>query len=188
MTTHAPAPTDPTGPRDDGAAARPDHAARRPRDAEAGPDHAEPDPGPRVAARLRRVLAVVGRGLLLAVGVGILGGLAARLWMRLFSVVLGHETSFSWPGTLGIVMVFTIGVVPGALAVVATTRRLRMVPLAAGVLFLWFATVTTAVQENLPTSPTAAQVAGLVLVGLAFLLTPPAQMWVLVRAVDRARR
>lgn len=140
------------------------------------------------ASRPRRVLAVVGRGLAVALLVGTAGGLAARLWMRLFSVVLGHETGFSWQGTAGIVMVFTIGVLPGALVAAATTRRLRRVPLALGLLFLWFATGVTAVQEDLPSGLTATEAAGLLAVGLAFLLTPVAQVWAVARLADRRRR
>lgn len=143
---------------------------------------------PTAATRLRTVLSVVGRGLALALLVGTIGGLAARLWMRLFSVVLGHETGFSWQGTLGIVMVFTLGVIPGALAVAGTTRRWRRVPLGLGVLFLWYGTVVTAVQEDLPSGVSVGETIGLALVALAFLLTPIAQIWGLTRLADRRRR
>lgn len=134
-----------------------------------------------------RALRVTGRGLLVALVVGVLGGLAARAWMRLFSLVLGHETGFSWPGTLGIVMMFTIFLIPGAIAAAATRRRWRWVPLALGVVVLWLMTVTVAGQEDLPTSYTGGQLVGVALVAIAFLLTPVAQAWGIVRLADRWR-
>ncbi|WP_225752871.1 hypothetical protein [Actinotalea sp. Marseille-Q4924] len=138
-------------------------------------------------SRALRILRVVARGLALALLVGTLGGAAARLWMRLFSVVLGHETGFSWPGTIGVVLVFTVVWVPAALAVVATRRRWRLVPLALAVLLLWYGSALNALAD-LPECLTSAELAGLAPLGLAFLLTPVAQGRALVRLADRDRR
>lgn len=143
-------------------------------------------PAPSGAAA-RRVVAVLARGVGLALLVGALGGLAARLLMRFFAVALGHETGFSWPGTIGVVMVYTVAMVPGALAVAATRRRWRWLPLTLGVLFLWYGSALNALAD-LPGDLPAGVTATLVVLGLAFLLTPAAQAWGLVRLADRRRR
>lgn len=57
-----------------------------------------------------------------ALALGALTGLAARALMRAISGALGHTPEFSWPGTLGILLVFTVLLVPAAVTA-AYARR-----------------------------------------------------------------
>jgi hypothetical protein len=75
-------------------------------------------------------------GLVAAVGAGAAMGAVARLMMRLATLAAGHPADFSWLGTAGILMVFTVAVVPGALLASLMRRRGRSALLVVGALLL----------------------------------------------------
>jgi hypothetical protein len=81
------------------------------------------------------VIRNVALGVVAAMAAGAVVGAFARVLMRLVTVAAGHEAGFSWAATLGIVLVFVIAMVPGAVVAALTTHRLRwLAPIAGAVL------------------------------------------------------
>jgi uncharacterized protein (AIM24 family) len=133
----------------------------------------------------------VGRKLLVGLGsalaAGLLAGALSRLLMRLVALAAGDPGEFSWAGTAGILAVFVVAVLPGALLAAATTRRGRWVLLAAGAVLLCVPAVGVASEEvGDLTGFTAAQWTGLVLSGTGVFATIAALPFLTLRLVDRA--
>ncbi|MDP4510513.1 hypothetical protein [Nonomuraea turcica] len=76
-----------------------------------------------------RVLVRLGAGFASAVVVGVVGGVLARVLMRLATVAAGVEGSFSWAGSLIIVFFFAAIMMPGAVFAAFTRRRRGLIPL-----------------------------------------------------------
>ncbi len=68
----------------------------------------------------------LGRGLLAALVFGVLCGAAARLLMRFFTLIGNQLPGFTWGSTLGIMVVFAVFYVPGALALSVLRGRWRL--------------------------------------------------------------
>jgi hypothetical protein len=67
----------------------------------------------------------LGLAVVAGVGAGVACGLVARLCMRLATLAAGEEGEFSWGGTAGIVVVFIVAALPGAVAAAFMRGRLR---------------------------------------------------------------
>jgi hypothetical protein len=94
-----------------------------------------------------RAMRVVGVGIGAAVGTGVLVGGLARVLMRLVSIASGAAGEFTWGGSLSIVLVYAVAMLPGALVAAATTRVARWFVAAAGGVFLCFPAVGVAAEE-----------------------------------------
>jgi hypothetical protein len=94
-----------------------------------------------------RAIRVVEAGIGAAVGTGVLVGGVARVLMRLVSISSGAAGEFSWGGSLSIVLVYAVAMLPGALVAAATTRVVRWFVAAAGGVFLCFPAVGVAAEE-----------------------------------------
>jgi hypothetical protein len=94
-----------------------------------------------------RVIRNVAVGAVAAVAVGAVVGALARVLMRLVTVAAGHEAGFSWGATLGIMLVFVIAMVPGAVVAALTTHRLRWLAAIAGAVLLCVPAVAIASSD-----------------------------------------
>jgi hypothetical protein len=94
-----------------------------------------------------RAIRVVGAGIGAAVGTGVLVGGLSRVLMRLVSIASGAAGEFSWGGSLSIVLVYAVAMLPGALVAAATTRVARWFVAAAGSVFLCFPAVGVASED-----------------------------------------
>ncbi len=74
--------------------------------------------------------------LVAAVAAGLVTGAIGRVLMRFVALATGAPGDFSWVGTLGIVMIFAVAMVPGALLAAFSRRRGRWLFLAAGAALL----------------------------------------------------
>ncbi|WP_043501366.1 hypothetical protein [Georgenia sp. SUBG003] len=136
--------------------------------------------GPRVAA-----------GVLAALVLGVLAGGAARVLMRMLAVLSGDTPRFSAGGTLGVLLIFSLVMLPGAVARALGRRRSGTVLLALGAALLLFQSVSIPLQEDraglVPAGP--AVMAFTLLVLLAFPAVIAAQTVATSRlAVALARR
>lgn len=93
------------------------------------------------------VVRKIGVGIAAAVVAGLALGLVARLMMRLATVAAGHESGFSLAGTAGIVMIFVIAAVPGALLASLMNRRGRSALLVVSALLLCVPATAVAGQD-----------------------------------------
>jgi peptidoglycan/LPS O-acetylase OafA/YrhL len=98
--------------------------------------------------RVRRIASAIGWTLLIAVPAGIV----SRLMMRAISHFSHQPTDFTWGGTIGIVLLYVLAVLPGALVAAFTTRRWRWLVLAGPTLVLaWIgAGIASTVVEDAP--------------------------------------
>ncbi len=94
-----------------------------------------------------RAIRVVGVGLGAAVGTGVLVGGLSRVLMRLVSIASGAAGEFTWGGSLSIVLVYAVAMLPGAVVAAATTSVARWFVAAAGAVFLCFPAVGVASEE-----------------------------------------
>lgn len=83
-----------------------------------------------------RTMRKIGIGLAAALAAGLVLGAVARLMMRLATLAAGHEGEFSLGGTMGIVTMFVVVAVPGAVLAALLTRRGRSALLVLGALLL----------------------------------------------------
>lgn len=75
-----------------------------------------------------RVVRKIGVGIAAAIVTGAVLGLCARVMMRLAAVAAGHEGApFTLGGTFGIVMIFVVAALPGAVLAALVDRRGRSV-------------------------------------------------------------
>ena len=73
------------------------------------------------------VLKRVALGVAAAVGAGAVLGATARLMMRLATLATGREAEFSLGGTVGILLIFVLAALPGAVVASLVRRRGRSV-------------------------------------------------------------
>jgi hypothetical protein len=120
-----------------------------------------PAPGRWTAAARRS-----GAGVLAATAVGAVAGVLARVLMRLIALVAGGPTSFSVGGTVAIVLIFVVVVLPGAVACAFHLRRTGWALLRAAGALLLFQSVVIPLQEDLtpPGGPWTATLTLLLLV------------------------
>lgn len=112
----------------------------------------------------RRIL----RGLSAALLAGLVGGLAARLLMRLANLVVGGETGFSLSGTAMIVVLFVLAAIPGALTVALGARRTGAVLLGLGAAFLAYQCLIVGIQDLGAEELSGSQMAAVVGIALGF--------------------
>lgn len=83
-----------------------------------------------------------------ALTIGVLAGVTARVLMRLVAVVAGGETGFSLSGSLAIVALFVVAMLPGAVALGLGRRRTGAVLLWTGAALLLFQSAVIPLQED----------------------------------------
>jgi hypothetical protein len=124
-----------------------------------------------------RIVRKVGAGLAAALVAGLLLGALARVMMRLVNLAAGRPGEFSWLGTAGILLVFVVVTVPGALLAAFLQRRGRSALLVLGALLLGVSATGVAVADLGDVGPLSVrQMAGVGAAGLgvyvAILLLP----------------
>ena len=67
----------------------------------------------------------LGRAVVAGLVAGVACGVVARLCMRLATLAVGEPGEFSWAGTTGIVVVFVVAALPGAVAAAFMRGRFR---------------------------------------------------------------
>ena len=128
----------------------------------------------------------VGAALVAAVGAGVVLGLVGRLLMRLVTLAAGQTGEFSWLGTAGIVLIYVLAMVPGALLAAFWRARWRWLLLAAGAVLLSGPAASIASEEVGGVDGLGAGRLVLVLLsGVAVFATIAALPVVTLRVVDR---
>ncbi|MGY1632200.1 hypothetical protein ACI784_10910 [Geodermatophilus sp. SYSU D01186] len=89
----------------------------------------------------------IGFGVLAAVVAGVVLGAVSRGLMALVTLAGGGSPSFSWSGTVFILLLYVAVAVPGGLVAGLTTSRLRWLLPVAGALFLCVPAVGVAGEE-----------------------------------------
>jgi hypothetical protein len=97
---------------------------------------------------VRRIASAIAWTVLIAVPAAIV----SRLMMRAISHLSHEPTEFSWGGTAGIVLLYVLAVLPGALVAAFTTRRWRWLVMAGPTLMLALsgAAIASTVIEDAP--------------------------------------
>jgi len=124
-----------------------------------------------------------GTAVVAAAAAGALAGGLARGLMRVATLVAGGQPEFSWGGTLGIVLVFAIAMLPVAGLAAFTVRWWRWLAAAAGAVLLAVPAVAIA-REDLGVVTSVARWAGVIAVTLAIFATIAAAPIATVRLVD----
>jgi len=124
-----------------------------------------------------------GTAVVAAAVAGTLAGGLARGLMRVATLVAGGQPEFSWGGTLGIVLVFAIAMLPVAGLAAFTVRWWRWLAGAAGAVLLAVDAAAIAAGE-LGVVTSVAQRAGVIAVTLAIFATIAAAPIATVRLVD----
>jgi hypothetical protein len=113
-------------------------------------------------------------------------GTVARVLMRLVTVVAGGAAEFSWAGTLGIVSMFALAMLPGAVGAAFVAGPHRWWLLALGAVLLCLPAVGIATEELGPTSSfSTGQWVGVIALGAAIFAVIAAMPLVTARLVDR---
>ncbi|PFG39619.1 hypothetical protein ATJ97_2130 [Georgenia soli] len=97
---------------------------------------------------LRQIGSRVAAGALAAVVLGVLAGGVARVLMRLLVVLSGDAPRFSTTGTLGVLLIFAMVMLPGAIVTALGRRRAGTVLLVLGAALLVFQSVNIPLQED----------------------------------------
>jgi len=105
-------------------------------------------PEERMAEMLRQIGPRVLAGVLAAIVLGVLAGGLARVLMRLLVVLSGDTPRFSAAGTLGVLMIFAMVMLPGAIVRALGRRRAGSVLLVLGAAVLLFESVNIPLQED----------------------------------------
>ncbi|RFU19510.1 hypothetical protein [Geodermatophilus marinus] len=133
-----------------------------------------------------QVLVRIGVGIAAALVAGVVAGGLSRAAMAAVTVAAGHESSFSWSGTGFVLGLYAAVMLPGALAAVVTTRRVRWLLPVAGALFLVVPAVGVAGEEIGATSGFGPlQWLALALTSAAVFATIPLLPVLTVRLADR---
>jgi hypothetical protein len=135
-----------------------------------------------------RALGVVAVGLGGAIAAGIVTGALSRLLMRAVTVAADHQGSFGVSGSVFIVLIYVVAMIPGGIVAAFTTRWWRWLVLGAGSMLLFLPAVGVASEEIGGThglSPL--RWALLILTSALVFATIPADAIVTVRLVDRWR-
>jgi hypothetical protein len=96
----------------------------------------------------QRARAAVVAGFVAALAAGVVDGVIARLLMRLYALSAGIEPHFSVVGSLGILIIFILAVLPGSIAAAWTRRWPSRVLVATGLIFLSYSAVVIGVEES----------------------------------------
>lgn len=86
-------------------------------------------------------------GVFAAVVAGVVVGAIARVLMRLLSMAAGHNGTATLTGSVFIVAIYVVAMLPGAIVTAYTTSRWRWLVLAAGSVFLVFPAIGVASEE-----------------------------------------
>ena len=126
-----------------------------------------------------------------AVVAGVILGALSRVFMRLLTLAAGGEPGFSWPGTIFIVLIYVVAVVPAAVAAAFTVRWWRWLAAAAGAMFLMVPAVSVFSEEIGDVQGVSAVAwVGLVAASVAVFATvfaaPAAAIWLVDRRKGRA--
>jgi hypothetical protein len=133
---------------------------------------------------VRRIATATGWTLLITVP----AGAVSRLAMRAISHFSQAPAAFSWSGTISIVVLYVLAVLPGALVAAFTARRWRWLVVAGPMLLLALsgAAIASTVVEDAPDGLATADWIG-IWSGTAFILGLVfAQAALVVRQVDRS--
>ena len=82
-----------------------------------------------------------------AIVAGVAVGVLARILMRLNTVAAAGDAGFSWSGSAGIVTLYVVAMIPGAVAVAVARRGVAVALLTAGSIFLCVPAVGVASEE-----------------------------------------
>ena len=82
-----------------------------------------------------------------ALTAGLVVGVIARLLMRAVTVSAGHVGDFTVSGSMFIVLIYAVAMIPCGVVAAATDRRWRWLVAAAGSVFLFFPAVGVASEE-----------------------------------------
>jgi len=114
----------------------------------------------------RRIFIGVGAALL----AGVISGLVARGLMRLATLAIGEEAHFTVGASAGIVALFAVVVMPGAVARALGARRTGVVLLSLGAGFVALQCVAIGTQDLGHVEFTPAVTAAMVAIGAGFLV------------------
>ena len=78
---------------------------------------------------------------------GVAVGIVARILMRAVTVAAGNEGEFTLGGSLFIVLIYAVAMIPGGVVAAMTTRWWRWLVAAGGSIFLFFPAVGVASEE-----------------------------------------
>ncbi len=126
---------------------------------------------------------------IVAAGVAGLGSaVICRILMRLVTLTVGGEPSFTVFGSFGIAVIFIVALLPGCVALALTPRRWPWILFAAGAVLLLFEAVAIGSQEASAHTLSAGQWVGLVLLLVAFAAVFTAQLYLAARLARRRQR
>jgi hypothetical protein len=132
------------------------------------------------------VISRVGAGLCAALVVGAAMGAVSRGLMALVALSAEGTSSFSWSGSVFVLLIYALAMVPGAVLVALTRHRLRWLLTAAGALFLCVPAVGVASEEIGSTDGFGlAEWLGVGAAGLGVFATIPLLAVLTVRLADR---
>jgi general stress protein CsbA len=94
-----------------------------------------------------RAIRTVGVGAAAACIAGVVVGFVARVLMRTVTLSTGAEREFTIGGTLAIIFIYVVAMIPGAVVAAYTTRWWRWIGVAAGSVFLIFPAIGVASEE-----------------------------------------
>jgi peptidoglycan/LPS O-acetylase OafA/YrhL len=86
-------------------------------------------------------------GVIAALVGGVAVGIVARVLMRAVTVAAGNEGEFTLGGSLFIVLIYAVAMIPGGVVAAMTTRWWRWLVAAGGSIFLFFPAVGVASEE-----------------------------------------
>jgi len=121
-----------------------------------------------------------------AVSAGVIIGLVSRVGMALVAIAAGHSSQFSLAGTAGILFIYSVAMIPGALVAAFTRRPIRWLLPAAGGAFLLVPAIGVASEEigDVSGLPIGQNIL-LVLLGMCVFATIPAVVVLTMRLLDR---
>jgi hypothetical protein len=137
----------------------------------------------------QRLLRAFVRGAVAAAVWGLLSALLTRALMRAVVLVTEGTPEFSWAGTAGIALVYTVALLPGAVALAYSDRRWPYLLFGGGVALLAFEAVAIGIQETAhATALVTWRWVGLVVVLVAMIGVYAAQIALVHRGARAGRR
>jgi hypothetical protein len=120
---------------------------------------------------------------------GVLSAVITRLLMRAVTVLSQGTPDFTWFGTVGIAVIYTAALTPGAIALAYSRSRWSRILFGGGIAFLAYGAVVIGVDETSHVQGlTVWRWAGLVAVLLAMLAVYTAQVLLIYRSVRESGR
>jgi hypothetical protein len=86
-------------------------------------------------------------GVLAAICAGVVVGALSRLLMRAVTLAADHAGSFSWVDSMGVLIIYSVAMIPGGIAAAATRRPIRWVLAGGGAAFLLVPAIGIASEE-----------------------------------------